>query len=130
MKEMKSAYLKTLSKKCRYDIIRIIDGAGSGHIGGAMSSVDIYIMLQSIMEKQDRLVISHGHTSAAIYAVLGNMGYFDVEEAVKAFRKEEPFEGHPSIYVNGVEWCSGSLGQGLSVGCGFALAKKLKNEAF
>lgn len=128
MKEMKSAYLKTLSKKCRYDIIRIIDGAGSGHIGGAMSSVDIYIMLQSIMEKQDRLVISHGHTSAAIYAVLGNMGYFDVEEAVKAFRKEEPFEGHPSIYVNGVEWCSGSLGQGLSVGCGFALAKKLKNE--
>ena len=121
-------YLNVLSKKCRYDIIRMIDSAGSGHIGGAMSSVDIYIMLQSIMEKQDRLVISHGHTSAAVYAVLGNMGYFDVEEAVKAFRKEQPFEGHPSICVNGIEWCSGSLGQGLSVGCGFALAKKLKKE--
>jgi len=128
LRNMRKQYLNTLSKKCRYDIIRMIDGAGSGHIGGAMSSVDIYIMLQSIMEKQDRLVISHGHTSAAVYAVLGNMGYFDVGEAVKAFRKEPPFEGHPSISVNGVEWCSGSLGQGLSVGCGFALAKKLKNE--
>lgn len=128
MPELNLEYLNVLSRKCRYDIVRMIDHAGSGHLGGSLSSVDIYILLQYIMEAHDRLVISHGHTAAAVYSVLGNMGYFDVEEAVASFRKEPPFEGHPSIYVNGVEWCSGCLGQGLSVGCGFALAKKLKGE--
>lgn len=126
MKELNAAYLKIVSKKCRYDIVRMIQNAGSGHIGGSMSSIDIYVLLCYIMEEQDRLVISHGHSSAAVYAALGNMGYFDVEEAVASFRKKTPYEGHPSIQVNGVEWCSGSLGQGLSVACGFALAKKLK----
>ena len=128
MKELKSEYLKTVSKKCRYDIVRMIENAGSGHIGGALSSVDIYVLLRYVMEDCDRLVVSHGHSAAAIYAVLGNMGYFDIEEAVASFRRKAPYEGHPSIYVNGIEWCSGSLGQGLSVGCGFALAKKLKKE--
>jgi len=121
-------YLKAVSKKCRYDIVRMIDHAGSGHLGGSLSCVDIYVLLQHIMDEHDRLVVSHGHTSAAVYAVLGNMGHFDVEEAVTSFRKAAPFEGHPSIGVNGIEWCSGCLGQGLSVGCGFALAKKLKKE--
>lgn len=120
--------LDILSKKCRYDIVRMIGNAKSGHIGGAMSSVDIYVLLYNIMSENDRLVVSHGHTSAALYSVLGNMGYFDIEEAIVSFRKKTPFEGHPSISVNGVEWCNGSLGQGLSVACGFALAKKLKGE--
>jgi len=120
--------LEILAKKCRYDIVRMISGAGSGHIGGALSSIDIYVWLLSTMKENDRLVISHGHSSAAVYAALGNLGYFDVEDAVRTFRQEKPYEGHPSIAVNGVEWCSGSLGQGLSVGCGFALAKKLKKE--
>lgn len=128
MKELNLKYLRALSKKCRYDIVRMIGNAGSGHIGGALSSIDIYVLLRHIMKDDDRLVVSHGHSSAALYATLGNMGYFDIEEAVETFRKAPPFEGHPSIYVNGIEWCSGSLGQGLSVGCGFALAKKLKNE--
>ncbi len=122
-------YLEILAKKCRYDIVRMISNAGSGHIGGSLSSVDIYAFLKTFMESQDRLVISHGHTSAAIYSVLGNMGYFDIEEAISLFRKAAPYEGHPSIQVEGIEWCSGALGQGLSVGCGFALAKKLKGEA-
>lgn len=121
-------YLEVLAKKCRYDIVRMISNAGSGHIGGSLSSVDIFVFLKNIMDKNDRLIISHGHSSAAIYSVLGNMGYFDIEEAVLSFRKNQPYEGHPSTSVNGIEWCSGSLGQGLSVGCGFALAKKLKNE--
>lgn len=128
MKELNLEYLKTVSKKCRYDIVRMIENAGSGHIGGALSSVDIYVLLRYVMEDCDRLVVSHGHSAAAIYAVLGNMGYFDIEEAVTSFRKKSPYEGHPSIHVNGIEWCSGSLGQGLSVGCGFALAKKIKKE--
>ncbi len=122
-------YLNVLSKKCRADIVRMICGAGSGHIGGALSSADIYITIKYIMNENDNLIISHGHTSAAIYSVLGNMKYFDIEDAVKKFRRESPYEGHPSIEVNGIEWCSGALGQGLSAGCGYALAKNLKGES-
>ena len=118
-----------LSKKCRKDILEMIMGAGSGHIGGALSSIDIYLAVLSKMTDDDRLVVSHGHTSAALYAALGNFGYFDINEAIQNFRRSAPYEGHPSLAVNGVEWCSGSLGQGLSVGAGFALAKKLQKEA-
>lgn len=121
--------LNLLAKKCRRDIVEMIMNAGSGHIGGALSSVDIYIAVLSTMTENDRLVVSHGHTSAALYSVLGNMGYFDISEAIENFRQKSPYEGHPSIDVPGVEWCSGSLGQGLSVGTGFAIAKKIKNEA-
>ncbi len=121
--------LNILSRKCRKDIVEMIMGAGSGHIGGAMSSIDIYIAILNEMNENDRLVVSHGHTSAALYAALGNFDYFDVKDAIANFRRNAPYEGHPSLAVNGVEWCSGSLGQGLSVGAGFALAKKLKNEA-
>lgn len=120
--------LQVLSKKCRRDIVAMIRNAGSGHIGGALSSIDIYLAVLNEMSENDRFVVSHGHTSAALYSALGNLGYFDIEEAVATFRKSAPYEGHPSLLVNGVEWCSGSLGQGLSVGAGFALAKKLKNE--
>ncbi|MBO5407944.1 MAG: transketolase [Clostridia bacterium] len=121
--------LKILSRKCRKEILEMIMGAGSGHIGGAMSSIDIYLAVLNEMRDNDRLVVSHGHTSAALYAALGNFGYFDVEDATKNFRRNAPYEGHPSLAVNGVEWCSGSLGQGLSVGAGFALSKKLQQEA-
>lgn len=121
--------LEILSRKCRKEILEMIMGAGSGHIGGAMSSIDIYLAVLNEMGDDDRLVVSHGHTSAALYAALGNFGYFDIAEATANFRRNAPYEGHPSLAVNGVEWCSGSLGQGLSVGAGFALAKKLKKEA-
>ena len=128
MSKLNYEKLAVLSKKCRYDIVRMITSAGSGHIGGALSSIDIYLLLLETMDSNDRIVVSHGHSAAAVYSALGNMGYFDIEHAVELFRKEAPFEGHPSVSVNGVEWCSGALGQGLSVGCGFALAKKLKGE--
>ena len=128
MEQKDIKFLETVSKKCRYDIVRMISDAKSGHIGGALSSIDIYTYLLYRMSEDDRLIISHGHTSSALYSALGNMGYFDVEDAILNFRKNPPYEGHPSIKVNGVEWCSGSLGQGLSVGCGFAIARKKKNE--
>ena len=120
--------LQILSKKCRRDIVEMIYNAGSGHIGGALSSIDIYIAVLNNMGEDDRLVVSHGHTSAALYSALGNMGYFDINDAIENFRRNAPYEGHPSLQVNGVEWCSGSLGQGLSVGVGFALAKTLQKE--
>jgi len=127
-----------MSGKIRKDILIMINNAGSGHIGGALSSADIYLMLWLCTnittenfddEERDRIVISHGHTSSALYSVLGNLGFFNEHEAVLNFRKGESiFEGHPNCHIPGVEWCSGSLGQGLSVGCGFALSSKLQKQ--
>lgn len=126
-----------ISKKIRKDILSMTINAGSGHIGGSMSSADIYLMLwlcgnitpaNAEDDSRDRIVISHGHTSPGLYAVLGNFGFFDIDEAVEKFRKKESiFEGHPSINIPGVEWGSGSLGQGLSVGSGFAMASRLRS---
>ena len=130
------------SKKIRRDILSMIDQSGSGHVGGSLSSADIYLMLwicanitrENFNDVRDRIVISHGHTSAALYSVLANLGFFDIEKVIGRFRKRSgDFEGHPNCDLPGVEWCSGSLGQGLSVGCGFAMASKLqdiKNRIF
>ncbi|RKY70695.1 MAG: transketolase, partial [Candidatus Latescibacterota bacterium] len=87
---------QTLSRKTRGDILTMTTLAGCGHPGGSMSSVDIYLMLTSCANvdpndpskpDRDRIVISHGHTSPAVYAVLGRMGFFDAEEAISTFRK-------------------------------------------
>ena len=125
-----------LSRKVRRDILTMIDHAGSGHVGGSLSSADIYLMLWLCADvsvencrddNRDRIIVSHGHTSAGLYSVLGNFGFFDLQEAIRTFRRDNTvFEGHPNSRLPGVEWCSGSLGQGLSVGCGFALASKLR----
>lgn len=113
--------------------------AGSGHPGGSMSSIDIYLVLFSCANvdpkrpsypERDRIVISHGHTSAGAYAALGRTGFFPIEAAILNFRMAgTAFEGHVERGVPGVEWSTGNLGQGLSAGCGFALgAKVLKKE--
>ena len=120
-----------LAARARMDVLDAIARAGSGHPGGALSSMDIYATLwlcarvapgDERAPERDRIVVSHGHTAAGLYAVLGNLGFFDIEEFRRGFRTAcSAFEGHPGLRVPGVEWCSGSLGQGLSVGCGFAL---------
>ena len=59
--------LEIIAKKSCYDIVRMISNAKSGHIGGSLSSADIYLLLLRIMEQNDRLVISHGHSAAVVY---------------------------------------------------------------
>jgi transketolase len=127
--------IRSLAYKVRRDLLEMVHRAGSGHLGGALSSLDVYLMLWLTARvtpqtqsdcNRDYIVASHGHTAAGIYSVLGNMGFFDIERAKAEFRKAESlFEGHPSVAVPGVEWGCGSLGQGLSVGCGFALGARL-----
>jgi transketolase len=120
-----------LAARSRKDALRMTTEAGSGHPGGSLSSIDLFLMLWLCADPRagDHVVVSHGHTVAGVYAVLGNLGFFDVEEAVAGFRKEgSRFEGHPSLEVPGIEWCGGVLGQGLSVGCGFALAERMKGR--
>ena len=80
------------------------------------------------MESRDRVVISHGHTSPATYSTLASCGFFNIDDAISQFRLAGSiYEGHVEPDVPGIEWASGNLGQGLSAGCGFALANKLKN---
>jgi transketolase len=123
------------ARLCRGDIIKMTTVAGSGHPGGSMSSIDIYLTLYNYARispdtvhdmKRDRIIVSHGHTSPGLYACLARLGFIDREELLATFRKVgSPFEGHVERHVPGAEWSTGNLGQGLSAGCGFALGARL-----
>lgn len=129
--------LENLSRICRGDIVKMTTIAGSGHPAGSMSSIDIYLTLftfASITPKnfdapeRDRVIVSHGHTSPGLYSCLARLGFFDIKDVLINFRRvNSPFEGHVVRNIPGVEWSTGNLGQGLSAGCGFALASKLGN---
>jgi len=118
-----------ISRKSRADILAMTNLAGSGHPGGSLSSIDIYTLLYHTIDMDtDRVVISHGHTSPAVYSSLARRGLFDPKEVIKGFRRVGSiFEGHVEPTVPGVPWASGNLGQGLSVACGLAIASRVKN---
>ncbi len=136
--------LTKLSYKLRCDCLNMINNAQSGHIGGALSAMDLLVVLYKKIinhscdwkkspdwHKRDRFVLSKGHASSALYSVLANCGYF-CENELMTFRKiGSKLQGHPSCKcIPGVEISSGSLGQGLSVANGIGLALKLdKNPA-
>ena len=129
-----------LGRLCRGDIIKMTKLATCGHPGGSMSSVDFYIVVWSLANvdpsnpqdpDRDRVVVSHGHTSPAVYSVLGRRGFFPVDEAVAHFRQSGSlFEGHVERSVPGCEWSSGNLGQGLSAAAGMAMAARLTGRDF
>lgn len=129
--------LQELAQLARGDILKMTTLAGSGHPGGSMSSIDIFLTIYSFANispervddpKRDRIVVSHGHTSPGLYACLARLGFIDLEEILVGFRKiDSPYEGHIERRIPGVEWTTGNLGQGLSAGCGFALASILHN---
>lgn len=133
----KIAWLKSISKLARASILRMTSVAGSGHPGGSMSSIDLLLSVYAFAnispqnyldEKRDRVVVSHGHVSPAVYTALALNGFYDLDEVVATFRLAgSKFEGHIERHLPGIEWTTGNLGQGLSAGCAFALAAKLKN---
>jgi len=135
LNEAKIARLEEMGKFARGDILKMTTLAKSGHPGGSMSSIDIYLVLyfcanidpdNPYYSERDHIVISHGHTSPGVYAALAHRGFFDINRVIAEFRKAGTiFEGHVERRVPGVEWDSGNLGQGLSAGCGFALAGKI-----
>ena len=131
--------LKDISKKVRRNIIEQVYGANSGHPGSSLSCVEILTVLyfnqmdidpqNPKMENRDKLVLSKGHASPALYSVLAQRGYFDIEE-LKEFRKlGSRLQGHPDLKkLPGVDMSAGSLGQGLSSACGMALGDKLNKN--
>ncbi len=127
--------IKTQANEARKAILTMTTLAGSGHPGGSMSSIDLLLCVyntikhnpaQPQMPDRDRVIISNGHISPAVFSALGLLGYFDLDEAIAQFRLTGSiFEGHTERRVPGVEWSSGNLGQGLSAGTGFALASRI-----
>ncbi|MCK8601051.1 transketolase [Desulfoferrobacter suflitae] len=124
--------------RCMRRIIVSTTLAGSGHPGGSMSSLHVLLMLYSTLrhrpddpcwEDRDRLLVSMGHISPGVYSVLCEFGYTKEDNMLVEFRRAgSSFAGHVECCVPGVEWNTGNLGQGLSVGTGMALALKLRNN--
>ena len=119
-----------ISKEVRTNILLEIHSANSGHPGGALSCADILTAIYfELIEEGDKVILSKGHASAALYAVLAEAKFFPKEE-LKNFRKlGSILQGHPSyVKTPGVDASSGSLGQGLSVANGIALSFKLDKK--
>jgi len=131
--------LRQTAQEMRALAITDIFAAGSGHPGGSLSIMDIAAALylrvlnhdptDPTWPGRDRVYWSAGHKAPALYVALGRSGYFPVEDVVTLRQLGSPFEGHPNrLKVPGVEISSGSLGQGLSVSVGSALAAKRRGE--
>ena len=128
--------LSSQTKELRADIIRMITAAGSGHPGGSLSVIDILTVLYAKHLRhdpkrpdwpgRDRLILSKGHACPALYAVMAHEGYFPKEELMTLRKLGSRLQGHPERHrLPGIEAATGSLGQGLSIGLGMALAAKL-----
>lgn len=132
---MKNKELKKLAYELRQDTVDIIMAGGGGHIGGDMSIMEILVELyfdqmNISLENQndpdrDLFVLSKGHSVEAYYSVLAKKGFFPLQEVKDQFSKfDSPYIGHPNNKLPGIEMNSGSLGHGLPVCVGMALAGK------
>jgi len=127
--------LKKKAIEIRKDILKMLMLAGSGHTGGSLSIVEILVSLYYYALKndpknpqwrlRDRFLLSKGHACPALYAVLADKGYFSKDLLWTLRKFGSPLQGHPQMGLAGVEISSGSLGQGLSIANGIALASKL-----
>ena len=131
--------LQNYANKIRQGVIEAVYNAKSGHPGGSLSIAEILAVLyfnqMNIDEKnpkakeRDRLVLSKGHTSPALYSTLALRGFFDIEELKKFRNINSTLQGHPDMKkIPGVDASTGSLGQGLSIANGMALASKMDSE--
>jgi transketolase len=135
------ADLKAIASQLRRDLLRMIHGAASGHPGGSLGCTDFFTALYfNVMQHnphfsmdgrdEDIFFLSNGHISAIFYASLARSGYFETSE-LSTFRKiNSRLQGHPATHEHlpGIRVASGSLGQGMSVALGAALAKKLNGD--
>ncbi len=133
--------LKALAYELREDVIDMIVEGRAGHIGGDMSVMEIltelYFDQMNISPEnmddadRDRFIMSKGHSVEAYYAVLAAKGFFDIKDVVATFSKfGSQFIGHPNNKLPGIEMNSGSLGHGLPVSVGMALAGKMDKKDY
>ena len=137
-----TAELQQIATQVRRDILRMTTNAKSGHPGGSLGTADWFVAMNfNLMdfdparftmsgEGEDMLFVSQGHITPVIYSTMARRGYFPVEE-LRTFRKfGTRLQGHPSTEhgLPGIRMASGSLGQGMSVGVGAALGKKMTGD--
>ena len=134
--------LKKIASQVRRDIIRMVSAVNSGHPGGSLGCTDYLVAMYFEVLKhdsknfeingknQDLLFVSNGHISPAWYSVLARSGYFNIKELATFRKLNTRLQGHPATEegLPGIRIASGSLGQGLSIALGAALAKKLNKE--
>lgn len=129
--------LDNRSRDLRRTIVQTLAQGGRGHVGAALSLVEIFRVLYDDVLKfdparprwvhRDRCILSKGHGCLALYAVLADKGFIPREELGKFCKTGGILGGHPEIIVPGVEASTGSLGHGLSIGIGFALNARFEN---
>ena len=141
MNEKRVTELSIIANQVRKNALTAVYNAASGHPGGSLSIADVLTLLyfevmnvdpkNPKMENRDRMVLSKGHTAPALYGVLAEKGFIPRED-VATFRHIDSYlQGHPDMNkVPGVDMSTGSLGQGVSVAGGMALAAKLDNKDY
>ena len=141
-KNKKIEDLEKIAKKLSKQIIEMTTKAGSGHPSSSLSAIDILVALYfgGLMKyrpeepnwpERDRFILSKGHGAPGLYAVLAEAGYFNPDQLMTLRKIGSPLEGHPNMRVlPGVEASTGSLGQGLSIGLGHALAGKVDGRDY
>ncbi len=134
--------LKETASQVRRDILRMVHGVNSGHPGGSLGCADFVTALYfEIMKhnpekfdmdarEEDVFILSNGHISPVLYAALARSGYFEPSEMATFRKLDSRLQGHPTTHegLPGIRVATGSLGQGMSVAIGVALAKKLNND--
>ena len=142
MESMSVQELESMARQVRRDSLRMVHGAGSGHPGGALGCADFLTALYFNVLRtgegkfslsghgEDLFFLSNGHLSAVWYSVLARRGYFPVSELSSFRMLGSRLQGHPTPVegLPGVRIASGSLGQGLSVACGAALGKRMRDD--
>lgn len=135
------ASLQEIASQIRRDIVRMVHGVQSGHPGGSLGCTDYFAALYFKVMKhdpkfnmdalgEDVFFLSNGHISPVFYSTLARSGYFDVKELATFRKLNSRLQGHPATHEHlpGIRIASGSLGQGMSVAIGAALAKKLNGD--
>lgn len=127
-------FVRAFSKSCRRSILRMVTNAQSGHPGGSLSALDFLTLIYTmrVAESNERVIVSNGHISPAVYSTLAELGVIPKERVIETFRKPvDIYEGHVNRKINGVHFGTGPLGVGGSVASGAALADQIRgNDAF
>ncbi len=140
MKYRYNGKTEDLAKEIRIQSLKMVYKSKSSHIGSCFSIADILAVLYGQIlsfdpekldwNKRDRFILSKGHAASILYAVLAEVGFLNKEELDTFCEDQSLLAGHSNHYVNGVEFSTGSLGHGLSVGCGIALSAKRDKKSF
>ena len=141
MNKSRELELKRIANDVRFGIIEGVYSAGCGHPGGSLSIADMltYLYFEEMnvdpkdpgKKSRDRFVLSKGHTAPALYSVLANRGFFEVEELKTLRHIDSRLQGHPDMKgIPGVDMTTGSLGLGISAACGMALSAKVDGAPY